>query len=82
MGALLANLRHSLTQANDAVDLFSGPLGLFVLLLLFSSVLAVLLVPYLLLVTLGLLTLLAHWVPEEHASYGVPSTALRAFTRP
>jgi hypothetical protein len=56
MGAFLANLRHSFTQANAAVDLFSGPLELFVLLLFFSSVVAVLLVPYLLLVTLGLLT--------------------------
>lgn len=55
VGALFANLRHSLTQANDAVDLFSGPLRLFVFVLIFSSVLAVLLVPYLLLVVVGLL---------------------------
>jgi hypothetical protein len=55
VGALLTNLRHSVTQANEAVDLFSGPLRLFVVLLVFSSFLAVMLVPYLLLVTVGLL---------------------------
>ncbi len=54
VGALFANLRHSFTQANDAVDLFSGPLGLFVVVLTFSSVLAVLLVPYLLMVAVGI----------------------------
>ncbi len=58
VGALLANLRHSFMQANEAVDLFSGPLRLFVVLLAFSSILAVMLVPYLLLVTVGLLAVL------------------------
>lgn len=55
LGALLANLRYSFTQANEAVDLFSGPLRMLMVLLAFSSVVAIVLVPYLLLVTVGLL---------------------------
>lgn len=55
LGALLANLRHSYTRANDAVEPFSGLIGAFVLVLGLSSVFAVLLVPALLVVAVGLL---------------------------